>query len=530
MGRWRFRLVYLVLLPALAAAAGVLGYYTWQTASQLARLGEDAIVQSTLLLVRERVDRIERMIIGADNAVFDLVDLDSPSTIEVQWPSLAPSISPSVRSVVILDDSGAVVVDGSRGDASEQRKFLKVLFERVMPDLELERQPVGRLKHLHRSYAGKSYLLSYKALSHGGRRYYAIAYHDTDHIIRHELPQLFAAEEGKRLFNVIDDQNRRIYGPSLARAGDYLVAHRFPTTLYGWRMQVAPKQAPLLEAKGRSQRLNEVALLGTAFLIILLGVAFLIYAADKERRLNALKSEFIANVSHELKTPLSVIRMFAELLLTRRVRNEEKQQQYLEMICRESERLTALIENVLDFSALERGKRRFDLDQGSLEEVVGQAVDTFRARLEHGGTRIDLRCEGPLPAVRMDGQAVLLAVMNLLDNAVKYGDATPIEVTVAADGGEVSVQVRDHGPGIPAEDLRRVFERFYRGKRSASARGSGIGLSIVERIAQAHGGRAFARNCADGGARVGFALPAAAAPEPARAPEVGGEALSEGSS
>jgi two-component system, OmpR family, phosphate regulon sensor histidine kinase PhoR len=526
MRRWRFRIVYFVLLPALAVAAAILGYYTWRTAAQFARLGEETIVQSTLLLVREKVDRIERMIINADNAVFELVDLDTPAAIQVQWPSLAPSVSPSVRSVVVLDDSGTIIVDAARGSAQERRQFLKVLLERMMPDLELEKQPLGRLKHLHRTYAGTSYLVSYKALSHRGRRYYAIAYHDTEHIIRHELPQLFATEEGKRLYNVLDDNNRRIYGPSLARAGDYLVGHRFPTTLYGWRLQVAPKQAPLLDAKGRSQRVNEVALLGTSFVIILLGVAFLIYAADKERRLNALKSEFIANVSHELKTPLSVIRMFGELLMTGRVRSPEKQQQYLEMICRESERLTALIENVLDFSALERGKLRFELEEGDLGAVVSGAVDTFRTRLEHGDAQIHLHLEEALPQVRLDGQAIFLAVMNLLDNAVKYGAGSPIDVTVAVESDEVLVQVRDGGPGIAPEDLRRVFERFFRGRRARAARGSGIGLSIVERIAVAHGGRVFAQTGTEGGALVGFAIPAIRSPQPVGDASLQGEPAS----
>jgi two-component system, OmpR family, phosphate regulon sensor histidine kinase PhoR len=514
--------VYFVLLPALAVAAGILGYYTWRTAAQYARLGEETIVQSTLLLVREKVDRIERMVISADNAVFELVDLSAPESLETQWPPLAPSVSPSVRAVVVLDDSGAVMVDVFRGEAKDRRQYLKVLLERMLPDLELEKQPVGRLKHLHRTYAGKSYLVSYKALSHQGRRYYAVAHHDTEHIIRHELPQLFASDEGKRLYNVVDDTNHRVFGPSLARAGDYLVGHRFPTTLYGWRLQVAPKQAPLLDAKGRSQRLNEVALLGTSFAIILLGVAFLIYAADKERRLNALKSEFIANVSHELKTPLSVIRMFGELLMTGRVRSPDKQQQYLEMICRESERLTALIENVLDFSALERGKRPFELAPGDLGKVVAEAVETFRTRFDQGDVGIRLHVADDLPPVRLDGQAIFLAVMNLLDNAMKYGAGSPVEVTVTPTASDVAVEVRDRGPGIPPEDLRRIFERFFRGRRGSEARGSGIGLSIVERIAEAHGGRVFALNDEAVGARVGFSLPALVRPEPAGAVTVPG--------
>jgi two-component system phosphate regulon sensor histidine kinase PhoR len=507
VSRWRFRLLYFVLLPTIAVAAAILGYYSWLTASQFARLGEETIVQSTLLLVREKVDRVEQMIIDADNAVLGMVDLERPERIERRWPRRAPDISPSIRAVQLLDDAGNLLAYAYRGKDADKRELRKLFFERVLPDLELGHQRVGQLQHLHRSYGGESHLISYQAMRHEGRRYYAIAHHDTRYLVHEELPQLFATEEGKRLYNVVDDNNHRVFGPSLAGAGDYLVGHRFPTTLYNWRLQVAPKQAPLLDAKGRWRWLNEVALIGTSFTIVLLGMIFLLYAASKERRLNVLKSEFIANVSHELKTPLSVIRMFGELLLTRRVRNEEKKEQYLEIICRESERLSALIENVLDFSALERGKQKYEMREADLGEVVSRAIETFRYRMEREGNEVSLHVEGELPTLQLDEQAVLLALINLLDNAVKYGGSTSVEVSVAAQANEVQVRIRDHGPGIPAEDLRRVFERFYRGRRPRQARGSGIGLSIVRHIAEAHGGRAWADNAPDGGAVVGFAIP-----------------------
>ena len=520
MSRWRSRVVYLVLLPAIAVAAGVLGYYAWLTATQFARLGEQTIAQSTLLIVTDKVDRIEQQIIDADNTVFDIVDPTDPGAVETKWPPLARRITPSVRAVLLLDDTGNVVSYASRADAHGKREFLKVLLEQILPDLELERQRVGRLKHLHQTYGGSNYLISYKAIRHEGRRYYAVAHHDTGYIVREQFPTLFATEEGKLLYNVVDENNRRVYGESLTRAGDYLVARRFPTTLYGWRLQVAPKQAPLLDAQGRSRKLNEVGLIGVAFLVILLGVAFVLYAGEKERRLNALKAEFVANVSHELKTPLSVVRMFGEMLLTKRVRSEEKEQEYLEIICRESERLSSLIENVLDFAALERGKKKFALRDGDLVDVVSRAVETFRYRIEREGTEVQLERVGEIPTVSMDEQAVLLAVINLLDNAVKYGGGSPVTVTIEAAPKEIRVRVRDQGPGIPKEDLKRVFERFYRTRRKELARGSGIGLALVKHIAEAHGGHAWAENAAEGGAIVGFTLSTrrthkATEPEPA---------------
>ena len=502
----RRQLFYFIFLPAVTAAACILAYYTYLTASQFDQLGEQSIAQSTLLLVQEKVDRIEQRLIDADNAVFHLVDLAEPTSFETTWPPLAERISPSVRAVLLLDDSGNVLGYSARASEAEKREFLKVLQERILPDLELERQPPGRLKHLHHSYGGHNYLLSYETRVSAARRYYVVAHHDTGYLIREELPALFANEEGKQLYNVVDEDNRRIYGPSLTRAGDYLVGRRFPTTLYQWRLQVAPKAAPLLEQKGRSRRVNEVGLIGLSFVIIIAGVVFFVYAAEKERRLNELKSEFIANVSHELKTPLSVVRMFGEMLLTKRVKSPEKQQEYLEIICRESERLTALIENVLDFAALERGKIRYDLRERDVGEVVSRAIETFRYRIEKEGTEVRLERRGEIPAVALDEQAILLAVINLLDNAVKYGEGSAVEVEIEAHKREVQVRVRDRGKGIPARDLERVFERFYR-SHGTTARGSGIGLSLVKHIVDAHGGRAWAEHAPGGGAIVAFALP-----------------------
>jgi two-component system phosphate regulon sensor histidine kinase PhoR len=512
---WRFRLVYFGLMPAIAVAAAVLGYYSWISATQFARLGEETIAQSTLLIVSEKVDQVEQAIIGADNAVLGLVDPNEPEEIERAWLRVADAVSPTVVSVVLLDDSGNVEAYVHRGSEAQSRSFRKVFMEQIIPDLELERQRVGRLKHLQGTYEGKSYLLSYKAITRGGRRYYAIVSHDTSLIVAQQFPTLFASEDGKRLYNVVDENNRRVYGVSLANAGDYLVGRRFPTTLYNWRLQVAPKQAPLLESQAEVRSINEAGLVALALTVILLGVVFLFYAAAKERRVGALKADFIANVSHELKTPLSVIRMYAELLLTRRVKTEEKRTEYLETICAESERLSALIENVLDFAAVERGKRVYTVARRDLVDVVKRAIDAFRYRIEHQGGDVELAVHKAPPELAIDEQAMFLAITNLLDNAVKYGGGTAVRVEIESTESRVTIRVCDRGPGIPKEDLKRVFERFYRSRKNSSPpgpglpapRGSGIGLSLVKRVAEAHGGRAYAENGPEGGAIVSIELP-----------------------
>ena len=419
---------------------------------------------------------------------------------------------------MVLDDGGTVLGYACRCWVVQRRDFQKVFEERILPNLQLEQERIGVLRHHHRTYADESFLISYRAVRHEGRRHYLVAHHDTGYMVREVFPTLFVQEEERISYNVVDDDSELVFGQSrITRAGDYLVARRFPSTLYGWRLQIAPKLAPSLIVREEQRLYTETALISLSFVIVLLGVAFLIYAAVKESRLNALRSEFIANVSHELKTPLSVVRMFSEMLMTGRVRDDAKRAEYLSIIARESERLTALIDNVLDFSAIERGKQTYQMREGELHEVVARAIETFRYRIEKDGVEVKLEQKGDIPPVRFDEQAILLAVMNLLDNAIKYGSISkggetppPIEVSIERGRRHAYVRVRDHGPGIPAEHVKRVFDRFFRIRsHTGSVRGSGIGLSLVKRIVEAHRGRAWAENAEGGGAIVSFSVPLA---------------------
>jgi two-component system phosphate regulon sensor histidine kinase PhoR len=217
-----------------------------------------------------------------------------------------------------------------------------------------------------------------------------------------------------------------------------------------------------------------------------------------------MKSEFVANVSHELKTPLALVRMFAEMLQTGRVASEEKRQQYLDIIMSESERLSALIENVLDFARVERGRQAYEFAEGDVGEAVSKAVNVYRYRAEREGVELATELEPGLPAARIDDRAIQLAVINLLDNALKYAAGSErVTVRAGRENGSVVVRVVDRGPGVPPEDRERIFERFVRGTASKTpsggrpVRGSGIGLALVKHIAESHGGRAWVDTTAD---------------------------------
>jgi two-component system phosphate regulon sensor histidine kinase PhoR len=314
------------------------------------------------------------------------------------------------------------------------------------------------------------------------------------------MPTLFseAATAAPSRVNVLDEDGRIIYGPPL-RSSEFTVAVRFPTTLYGWRVQVSPSASDELTARVQNRAMLELVMVVLSCAVIVLGVATILLAAERERRISALKSDFVANVSHELKTPLALVRMFGEMLQSGRVASEEKRQQYLDIIVSESERLSALIENVLDFARVEKGRQAYDFAEGDVADAVAKAVAVYRYRAEREGVELATDLDPGLPRARIDERAIQLAVINLIDNALKYARGSDVvSVRVKRENGAIVVRVIDRGPGVPPEDRERIFERFVRGSTArvagpstAPIRGSGIGLALVKHIAESHGGRAW---------------------------------------
>jgi signal transduction histidine kinase len=227
-------------------------------------------------------------------------------------------------------------------------------------------------------------------------------------------------------------------------------------------------------------------------MVALFGTYVLLHGVRRELHLAEMRTQFVSSVSHELKTPLTAIRMFAESLRMGRPAEPAAQAEYLETIISESERLTRLLNNVLDFSQLERGTTRYQLRPVHLQEVVAAAARAVRYPLAQQGFELQTEIDEGLCPVRADADAMQQAVLNLLSNAIKYsGESRRIDLSLHADNGHAVIEVRDHGLGIPPKEQRRIFEKFYRVPSPTVQQipGTGLGLTLVEHVVAAHGGR-----------------------------------------
>jgi len=275
-------------------------------------------------------------------------------------------------------------------------------------------------------------------------------------------------------------------------------------------VEIDPAAAPDLVIGGLpGSRLSLVlALLGLAAGLLLLAVLQL----RRERALQRLRVEFVASASHELRTPITQIRMFAETLRLGRVRSEEERQQYLEIIDRESRRLGHLVENLLQFSRFGRGTPSLTLATRELAPLVEETVESFRPVAAGAGAHIRTRLVPGLQA-RVDADALRHVLLNLLDNAMKYGPrGQEIVVTLEAADGALRLAVEDEGPGIPPHERERVFERFHRLERDrgSAVAGTGLGLAVVRELVERQGGRCAVEAGSDGGSRMVVVLPSAA--------------------
>jgi signal transduction histidine kinase len=335
---------------------------------------------------------------------------------------------------------------------------------------------------------------------------------DLDVVRREILAKALGGLQAPTIVAVLDHADRPIYSGAALDRADRLVTVALPGGLSSWRVALYQPAGVTPRASVRRQVTIFTAALGLLLVVIVAGMVATLRVMRRESEMARLKADLVANVSHDLKTPLSVIRMFGETLEMGRVADEPTRREYYRVITRESERLSRLIENVLDFSRIEDGRRRYTMVPTPVEPLVRETLEAFAYPLQQQGFAVKLSIPPDLPEVPMDADAVGQALANLVDNAIKYsGEQREIAIEVRVEDPWVALVVADQGIGVPRDEQERIFEKFYRVGRSDTQgrRGSGVGLALVRHVVEAHRGRVTVESWPGEGSRFTLRLPLA---------------------
>lgn len=317
---------------------------------------------------------------------------------------------------------------------------------------------------------------------------------NTQRFIRENLgPKIQSVAQNTFFISVFDNQSgEEVYSNELAGDEEKNIEHKKKIWLF-------PDFDLGIELKGET--IDDLVKERTYFnmlviiildLILLLAAFFVYRAVKQEVKLAQLKSEFVANVSHEIRTPLAIINMYSETLEMNRIKSEEKKQAYYKVINTETNRLSSIVNKILSFSKIESGKREYKFEATNLNEVVEQIIDNYQHHFENKNYKCVFEKDDNIPVINADREAVTDAIINLIDNAIKYSnDKKTINITTGTEKGNVFVEVKDYGIGIAEKDQKLIYDKFYRvttGHLAYKSKGSGIGLSIVKHIMDAHGG------------------------------------------
>jgi signal transduction histidine kinase len=314
---------------------------------------------------------------------------------------------------------------------------------------------------------------------------------------------------------IFDEKTRELYSNKTGRT-NYEMKTGLGPVFPNWQAAIG-YSGTTVEDLARDNFRKGLMLVFFLLSLLILGIALILRATTREMRLAQAKSAFVSNVSHELKTPLALIRLFGETLELDRVKSPEKAPEYYRIITAESRRLTQLIDNILDFSKIEAGRKQYELARCNIADVVEDVLSTYKYQLLNTGFELTADVRRDLPAALIDRDAISQVVLNLVDNAVKYStDVKKVVVRTLERDGNIIVEVSDSGIGIPRSEHKKIFEKFYRVSTGSvhNTKGSGLGLAVVKHIVEAHRGQVLVESSPGKGSRFTVLIPSLRA-EPA---------------
>jgi len=387
-----------------------------------------------------------------------------------------------------ITDSVNVLLESILSSVNQTEYLLALLQSGEITDFSINQGTDNRRKKT--SINGKIYLLSFSPANDKGQ-WGLIA--DQDDILNNTVyHSIFenadTSEIGWELTDANGEQILKSISVPKESSPVYIV---FPPDLPSWSLTFYPEYTGLFNTFFQSGAGIFLYIFIAIAIILAFGLFFTLQAVKYEMNLSKMKSYFMSTVSHEFKSPLTSIRQMAEMLVHGRVPTTERQHKYHTTILQQSERLSHLIDNILDFSKMEEGQKVFHFEKADIIPVVENIVESFKEHTAQQGFNISLSIPEPVPDVVFDREAMVQVLHNLLDNACKYsGDSREIEVQLLSKGKNVIISVRDYGIGIRKEDQDKIFSRFYRAgeELTQTVKGSGIGLTIVKQIVEAHNG------------------------------------------
>ncbi len=306
-------------------------------------------------------------------------------------------------------------------------------------------------------------------------------------VLAPKLEQIAGTQFSVGVFNI---ENKEVLFSNAAFSIDQINQQKklwlFPDYLLGISLS-----GQSIEDLAHSRFYNSLILIGVLNLLIIIGGWILIRNIRREMQLARLKSDFVSNVSHELRTPLALIRLYAETLEMDRVKSDEKRQEYYRIINHESERLTRLINNILNFSRIDSGRKEYKFSAVDINQVTKSVLEMYSYHIDQEGFVLNTELDKQIPLILADPESVSEALINLIDNAVKYSqDEKEIVVRTGLSDGSVFLEVQDKGIGIDQKQQEVIFDKFYRISSALvhDTKGSGLGLSLIKHIMKSHGG------------------------------------------
>ena len=379
-------------------------------------------------------------------------------------------------------------------------RFIEIIDRVILPEMisELRKGSSSELRshNISREVNDSIFQLSYFKLpaTFQQSQLLALGYQfEKEYILSDLFPGVLASVEfGKDILVGILNQNDSVlYIQDEHQLPEYLVTTGFSQQFTGWKVALFdPDVKSIEQLTGKEKQLYLILFIGI-ILVMLIGIILMIRAVIHESEISRMKSEFVSNVSHELKTPLALIRMFGETLDSGIVNEEKDKQKFYSIIRKESERLTHLINNVLDFSRMDAGVKEYNFQEADLVEVVRGSLEAYKFQISDNGFQIEIELPDEPLILKIDKDSISQVLLNLLNNAVKYSDEEKhILVKVQKDSTSASISIADRGVGIPKDELKKIFDKFYRVStaRTKETRGSGLGLTLAKHIVEAHGG------------------------------------------